>query len=299
MKFLLIWFLLQFFQPTLYDLKLYLKYNIKNFKNFQKKENKDFFVYFLDEYSKRYLEKKPHLKKYCFEVLDGCKKARKIYEVPPVLVFALIENESKGNKYAISNAGACGLTQIIPETAIELGMKIYIDENYEKYKKFWKDYRIEEKNFFKNVKDNNARDIAYRALKNKYMAKLYIEKYKENLRKYKDERFEKGIEKGIELLAYLLKKHKGNILFALAEYNAGPIAKEYGIPPFEETVKYVSNIIKDLQEVGFDKFVIEKTDGCIFFYQPYFYNPYLLNIKEIKIEENLEKKLEKIFLYKK
>ena len=217
---------------------------------------------YLDKYSKAYLEKKPYLKKYYPTIFDACKKIKKVYTIPPVIVLALIEQESKGNRKAISDAGACGLTQIIPETGKELGMEVYIDENYWLYKKFWNKYRKTESLFFKNIKSKNAKDIAYTALKNKYMAKVFIEEYKKNLRKSKDDRFsDVCIYKGVEMLAYLLKKHKGNLLFALAEYNAGPIANHYGgIPPFEETVKYISKIMKDLQEVGFDKFVIEKDE---------------------------------------
>jgi soluble lytic murein transglycosylase-like protein len=49
---------------------------------------------------------------------------------------------------------------------------------------------------------------------------------------------------GIGLLSTALKKHKGNIRIALAEYNAGGEAvKKYGgIPPYSETRKYIANI---------------------------------------------------------
>jgi hypothetical protein len=299
MKALLLCLLLNFFQSNIErDIKFYLRYSYKNenFKSYLREKYVKNFYYFFDEYSKRYLEKKPYLKKYYLSILDACKEAEKIYHVPPILALVLIENESKGNALAISDAGAAGLMQIALETAEELGMKVYRDENYEKYKEFWKKYKEKEKEFFENIESKNSKDIAYEALKNKYLAREHIKKYKENLRKNKDERFgEKGIYKGIAHLAFLLKKHKGNIVFALAEYNAGSIAGDYGIPPFEETVRYISRIMKDLQEVGFDKFVIENKKPNFFF------NPFLLNKFEYRkeFEKNFKQKLEEIFLYKK
>jgi len=44
------------------------------------------------------------------------------YRVPPSLIRAIIRAESNFDPYAVSEAGACGLMQIMPETARDLGM---------------------------------------------------------------------------------------------------------------------------------------------------------------------------------
>lgn len=54
---------------------------------------------------------------------------------------------------------------------------------------------------------------------------------------------------GVKYLSSLLKKFNGNIKNALAAYNAGPatVDRYGGIPPYEETRKYVNNIIEKLE----------------------------------------------------
>ncbi|MCD6162443.1 MAG: lytic transglycosylase domain-containing protein [candidate division Zixibacteria bacterium] len=54
---------------------------------------------------------------------------------------------------------------------------------------------------------------------------------------------------GVKYLASLLKRFKGDVGKALAAYNAGTEAvnKYDGIPPYEETEKYVSNIMANLK----------------------------------------------------
>jgi len=54
---------------------------------------------------------------------------------------------------------------------------------------------------------------------------------------------------GVKYLSRLLKRFNGDMKNALAAYNAGPgaVIKYGGIPPYEETKKYVSNIMNTLK----------------------------------------------------
>jgi len=51
---------------------------------------------------------------------------------------------------------------------------------------------------------------------------------------------------GTRYLAWLLKKHQGNVTLVLASYNAGEqsVKRYKGIPPYKETQNYVKRIIK-------------------------------------------------------
>jgi Transglycosylase SLT domain len=53
-----------------------------------------------------------------------------------------------------------------------------------------------------------------------------------------------NIMAGSKYLGYLLDVHKGNEALALASYNAGPtmVDRYHGVPPFEETRRYVKSI---------------------------------------------------------
>ena len=62
-----------------------------------------------------------------------------------------------------------------------------------------------------------------------------------------DDAFDPGqnIEGGVKYLAQLTDKYKGDVEMALAAYNAGPsrVDAAGGIPPFQETQRYVQNVM--------------------------------------------------------
>lgn len=53
-----------------------------------------------------------------------------------------------------------------------------------------------------------------------------------------------NIEGGTKYLRYLVERFKGNVTFALAAYNSGPLnVEKYGnVPPFKETKRYIKKI---------------------------------------------------------
>jgi soluble lytic murein transglycosylase-like protein len=61
---------------------------------------------------------------------------------------------------------------------------------------------------------------------------------------------EQNIDAGARLLHDLLIKYDGDVVKALAAYNAGPgaVDRYHGLPPYRETQNYVNKVIKDYQK---------------------------------------------------
>jgi len=63
---------------------------------------------------------------------------------------------------------------------------------------------------------------------------------------------EQNIDAGTRLLRELLIKYDGDVVKALAAYNAGPAAVDryQGLPPYRETQNYVNKVIRNYQQSG-------------------------------------------------
>jgi len=109
-------------------------------------------------------------------------------EVSPALVLAVIAVESGGRTTVVSNKGAQGLMQLMPDTATRFGVSDSLDA------------------------DQNIRG-------------------------------------GVAYLDWLLKEFGGDVVLALAGYNAGEnaVKKHDGVPPYAETRDYVPKVLAAFQ----------------------------------------------------
>jgi soluble lytic murein transglycosylase-like protein len=182
----------------------------------------------------------------------------KIYPVDPLLFLALMKRESGFDPFAVSRSGAAGLTQIMPQTALELGMKNIYKPGYFEQAFSIQDQERKKRNeamaALARITPEDAlsgavqarglmqESIAYTQEKERFFAR-----YKNDLlHKREDDRFKpaQAIEHGLRYFSRLLQEQEGDVSLALAAYNAGPHrVREYrGIPPFSETVHFRNKV---------------------------------------------------------
>jgi hypothetical protein len=181
-------------------------------------------------------------------------------EVDPLLFLALIRRESNFDASAVSYAGAAGLSQIMPGTALDLGVRTVFYPEYlieagvlldqeRKARARAMDalYRIRESN--KNALAAKARAFMRMAMDLSRQREKLQQRYRKELLELRaDDRLNPSvaIEFGYSYFCALMKEHDGDISLGLAAYNAGAgRVREYnGIPPFGETVRFRNRVLE-------------------------------------------------------
>jgi hypothetical protein len=181
------------------------------------------------------------------------------YPVDPLLFVALMRQESNFNPSDVSSVGAAGLTQIMPRTAKNLGMKnIFIPPYFQEAGEVMDRERIlklRSMAIISEITEQNVAGHARRARKamqesldcRDRRTKLFARYKRELLKKDADDRLDprKAIEYGFKYFSSMMNMQKGDISLALASYNAGPHrVKQYrGVPPFSETVSFRNRVL--------------------------------------------------------
>jgi soluble lytic murein transglycosylase-like protein len=185
-------------------------------------------------------------------------------ELDPLLFMALMKRESAFDPKSISSVGAAGLTQIMPQTALKMGMRNIYRPDYfveamdlaKKQKQSRRKarallYQINKNNALEKAK--NAREKMQKSIRFRYRKEKLLDRYRRQLLKSKkDDRLipAKAIAYGLRYFSEMIRKQKGDISLALASYNAGPHrVREYlGIPPFRETVRFRNKVLQFYRE---------------------------------------------------
>jgi len=182
------------------------------------------------------------------------------YPMDLLLFLALMRQESNFNPLDVSQVGAAGLTQIMPKTAMDLGMKnIFMPSYFEeagtlmarerqlRRKAVSLIRRIGAESSLKLAK--RARDMMQESIVCKRKRIKFFARYRRELVKEgKDERLipEKAIRYGFKYFSRMMQIQQGDVSLALACYNAGPhrVKQFNGIPPYRETVTFRNRVLK-------------------------------------------------------
>ena len=188
------------------------------------------------------------------------KFGKSIYTVDPLLFIALMKKESDFDPLAVSYVGAAGLTQIMPQTAKYLGMKViympaYLKDARSFMQRERRAKRAAEDALFKIDEQNgltyarSARELMQLSLRlGQKREKLFSQYKRELLEKRTDNRLQpaQAIEYGLKYFARLMKVQRGDMSLALASYNTGPsrVKRFNGLPPYDETVRYRNKVLE-------------------------------------------------------
>lgn len=188
----------------------------------------------------------------------------KAYRLDPLLFVALMKRESNFDPLAVSSVGAVGLTQIMPGTALDLGMrKVYKPayfteglsliklERDKRRRALEALFQIEERDGLRQAE--RARKLMQESLVLGREKERLFNRYRQDLlQRQGDDRLSPAlaIEFGFRYFAGLMKAQKGDISLALASYNAGPhrVTRYGGIPPYAETVRFRNRVLEYYRE---------------------------------------------------
>jgi transglycosylase-like protein with SLT domain len=177
-----------------------------------------------------------------------------------LLFLALIRQESNFNPSDVSYVGAVGLTQIMPKTAKDLGMRnVYMPPYFDEAQSLMgRERRLRRRaiSLISKVTETNREKLAGRARKfmqesiscRRERTRLYSRYRSELLKQGTDDRLDprKSIEFGLKYFSGLLRRQRGDMSLALASYNAGPhrVRQFGGIPPYAETVSFRNRVLR-------------------------------------------------------
>jgi len=195
---------------------------------------------------------------------SAIEKGNSIYRTDPLLFLALMKKESSFRPRAVSYVGAAGLTQLMPQTALDLGLKdIYLPEYFKKageLSQTEREMRAKARERLLSISKRDDTQMAKEAREHMHKSIIAGENRKELLKRYKkeladgrnDDRFDtkKAIEAGYIYFTRLMKSYDGDISLALTSYNAGQHrVKEFnGIPPYSETIGFRNLILQYYSE---------------------------------------------------
>jgi hypothetical protein len=190
---------------------------------------------------------------------SATEKGGSVYRTDPLLFLALMKKESSFRPRAVSYVGAAGLTQLMPQTALDLGLKdVYLPDYYKKageLSRTEREMRAKAREILLSISKRDDTHTAKQAREHMNKSIKAGENRKELLKRYKkeltdgrnDDRFDtkKVIEAGYIYFTRLMKSYDGDISLALSSYNAGQHrVKEFdGLPPFSETIGFRNLIL--------------------------------------------------------
>lgn len=216
----------------------------------------------------------PSLEEKCMKLIQSSiKKYEDIYSLDPLFVLSIVKAESDFQNYALSSVGAAGVVQLMPVTAREMGMKVFLPSYYEIA---WQELRtalgysrkVQEalgKISFRESEEYN-RKRAYEMIPYRILATQHREKANELFQRYKqdllaqiedasdeelmeiDQRFiiSLAIDTCVKLLADNARRlNNGDVREIASAYNAGlgRVLEFQGIPFIEATVVFQNRVM--------------------------------------------------------